>query len=174
MLDTTFSHKLNCPSSPPQKSHFLVIYIYIRYLSCRQIHQESICMISSLSRFAFSRYTVPDTGLIQNLQVSSFFPHLSHQNLICWWSISTLGIFPAGESVQMLHCESIYKHLPHQNPNYWWSKSTLGMFLTGKSIKSWFARFHHCHAPLVSNCMGNIGQPYQLEGEYGWSIILHL
>ncbi len=130
-----------------------MIQTYTRYLLSRQIHPESICMISSfsesictissLSRSASLRYTEPNTSLIRNLQVSSFVPHLSHQNLIYWWSKSTLGIFPTGKFVRNLYCKSIYKHLPYQNPNYSWSKSILGIFPAGKFIRNQFARFYH-------------------------------
>ncbi len=32
-----------CLSSPPQKSHWLIIQTFTRYTSCGQIHQELIC-----------------------------------------------------------------------------------------------------------------------------------
>ncbi len=84
-----------CPSSPSQKSHWLMIQTFTRYTSCGRIHQESICkkssgmlncrvdkkshllMIQIYTRYlscgriqsysASSRYTESDTGLIRNL-----------------------------------------------------------------------------------------------------------
>ncbi len=137
-LDTIFPSKLNYPSSPLQKFHFLMIHIYIRYPSCGQIHQESICTISSLSRSAFSRYTETNTSLIQNLQISSFVPHF-----------------------------------PHKNPIFWWSKFTLGILPVGKSIKNRFARFHHCHAPLLWGIWSQIQAWYEIFSEESMQNQIH-
>ncbi len=57
-LDTKSLDKLICPSSPPQKSHLLMIRIYTKYLSCRgnQIQVDTIspdkliCLLSSLPK----------------------------------------------------------------------------------------------------------------------------
>ncbi len=37
----------SCPSSPPQKSHWLMIQTFTRYTSCSRIYQKSICKKSS-------------------------------------------------------------------------------------------------------------------------------
>ncbi len=84
-LDTTFLSKLYCRSSPPQKSHFLMIYIYIRYPFCGQIHQELICMISSVTLRFFevygARYKV-DTKSPGKLICPSSCPPKSHLLMI--------------------------------------------------------------------------------------------
>lgn len=68
------------------------------HITFGQIYQESICIISLLLRFAFLKYTKPDKGLIQNLQVSFIGCFLSSTKTIfvfgfIHWSKPILGIF---------------------------------------------------------------------------------
>ena len=94
-LNTKSPSKLNCPSSLLQKFYLLMIQIYTRYFPAGKFIKNQFTQFCSTS----PRYTEPDTGLIQNLKVSSIVPYLSHKNLIYWWSKSILDIFSVNKSI---------------------------------------------------------------------------
>ncbi len=139
------------PADESMQNQILMIQTYTRYLFSRRIHSESICTISSflesictissLSFPASSRYIEPDIGLIWNLQVSSFVPHLLHKNSIYWLSKTILGIFLTDESMQ----NQIYCH---------------GIFLADESMQNQI----HCHAPLLRGTWSQIRAWFEIFG----------
>ena len=84
-----------------------MIQLYIRYFLTGKSIKNWFARFSSASL----RYTEPDTGLIQNLKVSSIVPYLSYQNSIYWWSKSTLSIFSTSKFIWNRFAQFHYCHV---------------------------------------------------------------